>query len=53
MASDLERTDLIGTRIIDGKECLVITVNDRIEVNGVNVRTMALPRNGEEEDLME
>lgn len=48
-----ERTDLIETRIIDGKECLVITVNDRIEVNGVNVRTMALPRNGEEEDLME
>ena len=48
-----ERTDLIETRIIDGKECLVITVNDRIEVNGVNVRTMALPRDGEEEDLME
>ena len=48
-----ERTDLIETRIIDGKECLVITVNDRIEVNGVNVRTMVLPRNGEEEDLME
>ena len=48
-----ERTDLIETRIIDGKECLVITVNDRIEVNGVNVRTMALPRNGEKEDLME
>ena len=42
-----ERTDLIETRIIDGKECLVITVNGRIEVNGVNVRTMALPR-GEE-----
>ena len=39
-----ERTDLIETRIIDGKECLVITVNDRIEVNGVNVRTMALPQ---------
>lgn len=48
-----ERTDLIETRIIDGKECLVITVNDRIEVNGVNVRTMALPRDVEEEDLME
>ncbi|HJC23448.1 MAG TPA: DUF4317 domain-containing protein, partial [Candidatus Eisenbergiella merdavium] len=42
-----ERTDLIETRIIDGKECLVITVNDHIEVNGVNVRTMALPRNEE------
>lgn len=48
-----ERTDLIETRIIDGKECLVITVNDHIEVNGVNVRTMALPRGGEEEDMIE
>lgn len=35
-----ERTDLIETRIIDGKQCLVITVNDHIEVNGVNVRTI-------------
>ena len=45
-----ERTDLIETRIIDGKECLVITVNDRIEVNGVNVRTMALPRQEDEDE---
>ena len=44
-----ERTDLIETRIIDGKECLVITVNDRIEVNGVNVRTIALPRQEDED----
>ena len=36
-----DRTDLIESRMIDGKKCLVITVNDRIEVNGVNVRTMS------------
>ena len=42
-----ERTDLIETRFIDGKECLVITVNDHIEVNGVNVRTIA-PRKDED-----
>ncbi len=36
-----DRTDLIESRMIDGKECLVITVNDRIEVNGINVRTMS------------
>ena len=36
-----ERMDLIETRIIDGKECLVITVNDHIEVNGVYVQTIA------------
>lgn len=35
-----DRTDLVETRIIDGKECLVITVNDHIEVNGVNVKTI-------------
>lgn len=35
-----ERTDLIETRIIDGRQCLVIVVDDHIEVNGMNVRTM-------------
>lgn len=35
-----DRTDLIETRMIDGRECLVITVNDHVEVNGMNVRTM-------------
>lgn len=39
-----ERTDLVETRLIDGKECLVITVNDHVEVNGVNVRTMNLKK---------
>lgn len=35
-----DRMDLIETRIIDGKQCLVITVDDHIEVNGMNVRTI-------------
>lgn len=35
-----DRTDLIETRIIDGRQCLVITVNDHIEVNGINVKTI-------------
>lgn len=35
-----ERMDLIETRIIDGRKCLVIPVDERIEVNGVSVRTM-------------
>lgn len=34
-----ERTDLVETRIIDGRQCLVIAVDDHIEVNGINVRT--------------
>lgn len=32
-----DRTDLIEQRVIDGKQCLVITVNDHIEVNGINI----------------
>ena len=37
-----DRLDLVEARIIDGKECLVITVNDRIEVDGMNVKTIGL-----------
>lgn len=36
-----ERADLVETRIIDGRQCLVIAVDDHIEVNGVNVRTIS------------
>lgn len=32
-----DRTDLIEQRIIDGRQCLVITVNDHIEVNGIQI----------------
>ena len=35
-----ERADLVETRMIDGRQCLLITVDDHIEVNGVNVRTV-------------
>lgn len=38
-----ERTDLVETRIIDGRQCLVIEVTDRIEVNGVSVKAAAEP----------
>lgn len=39
-----ERSDLIETRLIDGKECLVITVDDRVEINGMRVHTIS-PKN--------
>lgn len=35
-----ERADLVETRIINGRQCLVIAVDDHIEVNGINVRTI-------------
>lgn len=34
-----ERADLVETKIIDGKPCLVIEMNDQVEVNGVLIRT--------------
>lgn len=36
-----DRTDLIEQRVIDGKQCLVITINDHIEVNGININLRA------------
>ncbi len=35
-----ERADLVETRIIDGRQCLVIPVDDHIEVNGIQVKTI-------------
>jgi len=35
-----DRTDLVETRIIDGRQCIVIKVDDHVEVNGINVRTI-------------
>ena len=45
-----ERADLIETRVIDGRQCLVIAVDDNIEVNGVNVRTLKRKKSTEEEE---
>ena len=33
-----ERTDLIETKIINGRECLVIELGGNVEVNGITVR---------------
>ena len=32
-----ERTDLIETKVIDGVPCLVIEINDLVEVNGIQI----------------
>lgn len=32
-----ERTDLVETKVIDGKQCLVIPIDERLEVNGISV----------------
>lgn len=41
-----DRTDLIETRSINGRECLVIALDGGVMVNGITVR----PRSGEEEE---
>lgn len=35
-----ERLDLVETRIIDGRPCIVIAADDHVVVNGVSVRTI-------------
>lgn len=32
-----ERSDLVETRVIDGRRCLVILLDDNVKVNGINV----------------
>lgn len=33
-----ERTDLIETREIDGRKCIVIQISDEVEVNGIPIK---------------
>ncbi len=35
-----ERADLVNTMMVDGKRCLVIEINDQVEVNGIVVRSV-------------
>lgn len=37
---DPERTDLVETRVIDGRTYLMIEVTDSVEVNGINVKPL-------------
>lgn len=38
-----DKTDLVETRVIDGRQCLVIQIDERLEVNGIAVN----PNTGE------
>ena len=44
-----ERTDLIETRSIDGRTCLVIALGGSVEVNGIAVKTPAEHQESSEE----
>lgn len=45
-----DRTDLVQTKIIDGRKCLVIELNDQVQVNGIYVR---MPGEQDEEETEE
>ena len=34
------RADLINTMVVEGRRCLVIEINDHVEVNGINVKAI-------------
>lgn len=36
-----DRTDLLETRMIDGRPCLVIALDGTVTVNGIEVRAMS------------
>ena len=44
-----ERTDLIETRNINGRDCLVIELSGGVVVNGITVRNAPTPEDEEEE----
>ena len=46
-----DRTDLIETRNINGRDCLVIALDGNVVVNGINVRSV--PEAGQEEEYEE
>jgi len=37
-----DRADLVQTKIVDGRKCLVIEISDMVEVNGITVKTMLI-----------
>lgn len=45
-----ERTDLVETMVINGRRCLVIGVDDTVEINGISARTMTAEENEPEVD---
>jgi hypothetical protein len=43
-----ERTDLVQTKLVDGRRCLVIELTDQVEVNGISVKASCNNMDGTE-----
>ncbi len=47
------RSDLVETKLIDGRPCLVIAINDAVQVNGIPVRVPLAEANTEYDEPMD
>lgn len=47
------RSDLVEIKLIDGRPCLVIAINDAVQVNGIPVRVPLAEANTEYDDSMD
>ena len=47
------RSDLVETKLIDGRPCLVIAINDAVQVNGIPVRVPLAETNTEYDESMD
>jgi hypothetical protein len=45
-----DKTHLVENRMIDGRPCIVITISEYVEINGISVRPVSLPRETEDSD---
>lgn len=46
-----DKTHLVETRMVDGRPCIVITINEHVEINGIAVRPIAAEKKGESEEV--
>ena len=45
-----DKTYLVENRMIDGRPCIVIAINEHVEINGITVRPVAAPKTDDGED---
>jgi hypothetical protein len=39
-----DKTHLVENRMIDGRPCIVIAISESVEINGIAVRPIAVPK---------
>ena len=46
-----DKTYLVENRMIEGRPCIVIAINEHVEINGITVRPVAAPKGDEDENV--